>query len=82
MSNDKVKQEIKFVIGTKQTVKALKKNNAKKVIIAKDADPKIISDVVQMATENNVPIQYAESMRKLGKACGIDVGAATVAVLN
>ena len=30
----------------------------------------------------NVPVTYVESMKKLGKACGIDVGAAAVAIIN
>lgn len=82
MSNEKVKQDKKIVIGKKQTAKALKNGSAETVIIAKDADPKIIQEIKDLALERNVPIKYAESMKKLGKACGIDVGAATVAVLN
>ena len=30
----------------------------------------------------NVPITYVDSMKKLGKACGIEVGAATVAIIT
>jgi large subunit ribosomal protein L7A len=36
--------------------------------------------VIKTAKELNVPITYVDSMRMLGKACGIDVGAATVAI--
>lgn len=82
MSNDKVKQDKKVVVGKKQTAKALKSGDVETVIIAKDADPNIIQEIKDLAKERNVPIKYAESMKKLGKACGIEVGAATVAVLN
>jgi large subunit ribosomal protein L7A len=30
----------------------------------------------------NVPILYVDSMKKLGKACGIEVGASTVAIIR
>ena len=40
----------------------------------------LTAHVVETATELNVPITYVDSMKMLGKACGIDVGAATVAI--
>ena len=82
MSYEKVLQAQKFVIGTKQTVKALKEGNVKELIIANDADPKLTSKVVDEALEINVPILYVDSMKKLGKACGIEVGASTVAIIS
>ena len=82
MSNEKVKQDKKIVIGNKQTVKALKSGDVYKIIIANDADPKLTLNIIRLAQEQNVQVQYADSMKKLGKACGIDVGAAAVAILN
>ena len=35
-----------IVIGTKQTVKALKEGNVRELIVAKDADPKVTAKVV------------------------------------
>lgn len=80
MSYEKVLQAKDIIIGTKQTVKALKLGTIKEVVIAKDADLKVIAKVVNIANELNVPILYVDSMKKLGKACGIEVGAATVAI--
>ena len=37
---------------------------------------------VQTANEIEVPVKYVDSMKKLGKACGIDVGAAAVAIIK
>ncbi|GAB2568227.1 50S ribosomal protein L7ae-like protein [Gracilibacillus alcaliphilus] len=81
MSYEKVTQaETNTIIGTKQVLKAIKNGHAKEVIIASDADLYITSKVSQLAAEHNVPCAYVDSMKKLGKACGIDVGAATVAI--
>ena len=82
MSYEKVLQAKSIVIGTKQTVRAIKTGNVNEVIIAIDADPRLTSKIVELANEINVPISYVESMKKLGKACGIDVGAAVVAIIN
>ena len=80
MSYEKVIQAKSVVIGTKQTVRALKNNLIQEVIIADDADIYLTGRVVETAKELDVPITYVDSMRMLGKACGIDVGAATVAI--
>jgi large subunit ribosomal protein L7A len=82
MSYEKVLQAKRFVIGTKQTVKALKEGNVRELIVASDADPKVTAKVVSEALDINVPIQYVDSMVKLGKACRIEVGASTVAIIS
>jgi large subunit ribosomal protein L7A len=82
MSYGKVLQAQRFIIGTKQTVKALKEGNVRELIVASDADPKVTVKVVNEALDINVPIQYVDSMVKLGKACGIEVGASTVAIIR
>ncbi|MFL6479421.1 MAG: 50S ribosomal protein L7ae-like protein [Bacillus sp. (in: firmicutes)] len=82
MSYEKVLQAQKFVIGTKQTVKALKEGSVRELIVASDADHKMTAKVVGDALEINVPVLYVDSMKKLGKACGIEVGASTVAIIR
>jgi large subunit ribosomal protein L7A len=82
MSYEKVLQAGKIVVGTKQTVRALKEGKALEVIIAEDADPSIVDKVMEAAKEANVPITKVDSMKKLGKACKIQVGAAAVAILR
>lgn len=81
MSYEKVLQAKDIIIGTKQTVKALQSGKAKEVVVAKDADPKVVAKVASAATQVNVPILYVDSMKKLGKACGIEVSAAAVAII-
>jgi len=81
MSYDKVAQvNTEKIIGTKQVSKAIKNGEANEVIIARDADLHITTKISQLATEHQVPCDYVDSMKELGKACGIDVGAATVAI--
>lgn len=81
MSYDKVSQAKSIIIGTKQTVKALKRGSVKEVVVAKDADPILTSSVITLAEDNGIAVSMVESMKKLGKACGIEVGAAAVAIM-
>ncbi|MDC3417789.1 50S ribosomal protein L7ae-like protein [Aquibacillus salsiterrae] len=81
MSYEKVAQvKTGLIIGTKQTLKAIKNGEAVEVIIADDADQHITSKVSRLAKEYNVPCQRVDSKKKLGQACGIDVGTAAVAI--
>lgn len=69
-------------IGIKQTLKAVESNNARIVFIAQDADEKIVSNLKALCLSNAVELEYAESMKQLGKACGIEVGASAVCLLK
>ena len=50
--------------------------------MAVDADPKVTTKLIQQAHELEVPLLHVDSMKKLGKACGIEVGAAAVAIIR
>jgi large subunit ribosomal protein L7A len=81
MSYDKVTQARNgIIIGTKQAIKAMKDNRVKEIVIAEDADSRVTNKVLELAQELSVPVITVDSMMKLGKACGIDVGAAAVAI--
>jgi len=80
MSYEKVAQAKKIIVGSKQTVKALKAGEVIELVIAKDADMKVTANLLQTAGEMNTAITYVDSMKKLGKACGIAVGASAVAI--
>jgi large subunit ribosomal protein L7A len=82
MSYEKVLQARKIVIGTKQAVKALKEGNAQEILVASDAEQRLTAKVVEEAILMEIPIHYVDSMKKLGKTCGIEVGAATVAIIR
>lgn len=80
MSYEKVSQASKVLIGTKQTIKALESNSADAVIVADDAENRVVNKVLLAAEAKGVSIYRVDSMKRLGKVCGIDVGAAAVAL--
>ncbi|OEF96410.1 ribosomal protein L7Ae-like protein [Vulcanibacillus modesticaldus] len=82
MSYEKVKQAKRLSVGLKQTLKAIEQGKAQEVIVAKDADQRLTSRIIQYSEERKIAISYVDSMKQLGKASGIDVGAAAVAVLK
>ena len=82
MSYDKVKQAEKISIGAKQTLKMVEQGKASEVFVANDADPRITSKIVNLCKKIGVTVTYVDSMKQLGKACGIEVGAAVAAAVN
>lgn len=80
MSYEKVEQAKKTIIGTKQTVKAIKAGVVKEVVIAKDAEEKLVASVLEEAKLQGVQVNYVDSREKLGRTCGIQVGTAVVAI--
>jgi large subunit ribosomal protein L7A len=69
-------------VGTKQTIKALEKGFAKKVFIASDAEQHVVKSLIRDCREKGIPVIVVDSMKDLGKACGIEVGCASVALIE
>lgn len=69
------------VVGVKQAIKALEKGAVKLVVVADDADAKVVKPLIDLCDEKSVPYEKAESMKELGRLCGIQVGAAAIAFL-
>ena len=80
MSYDKVKQANSCRVGLKQTLKSIEQKEVDEVIVAQDAEQAIIQKILLVCQKNDIPVSYVDSMRKLGKTCGIDVGAAVVSI--
>ena len=70
------------VVGTKQVKRAIKNGEVETVYVARDADGKIIDEILIACDEKQIEIIYVDSMEKLGEACKIDVSAATAALLK
>lgn len=70
------------VIGLKQTLKAIQSDRAAKVYLASDADDYIQKSVVEACEQKKLEIVYVNTMKELGEACGIDIGASTAAVIQ
>lgn len=69
-------------VGVKQTLKAVESGNAKVVFIAKDADTKVTHNLKELCQKKLIEIIYVDTMKQLGKACGIEVGASAVGLLK
>lgn len=69
------------VVGVKQTRRALNDGRAKGVFLARDADPNLTEPLAAQAEEKGIEVLWIDSMKALGKACGISVGAAVAAIV-
>lgn len=69
-------------VGANQTTKAISKGRAQVVFVARDADRRIVEDVLAAAREHGLEVVEIPLMRDLGRACGIAVGASAAAVLS
>ena len=72
----------KRVIGIKQVAKAVKREAATEVFIADDADAKVVEPLETLCMEQNVPVSRVSSMKELGTACNIEVGATAAAAIK
>lgn len=79
---EKLIQENDVVVGTKQTLRMIEQGKAIEVLIADDADPSLRREWIQLCQAHEVKVTHVDSMKVLGKACGIDVGAAMVAIIE
>jgi len=82
MSYEKVKQATSVSIGMKQATRTVELGQASEVFVADDADPRITIKIVNLCKKMGVKVTYVDSMKLLGKACGIEVGAAVAAVVS
>lgn len=70
------------VVGAKQVKRAVEAGTARKVFLAGDADPRVTEPVAALCGEKGVAVETVLSMRDIGKACGIAVGAAVAALVD
>lgn len=70
------------VVGIKQSLRAIESGTVSVVFLAGDADSKIQEQFKSLINSNSLGEVHVESMKQLGKACGIDVGAAVACLLK
>ena len=70
------------VIGMKQLRRALGAGSVRKVFLADDADPRLTDPLAELCRSSGVDIERVKSMKELGKAGGIDIGAAAAGILR
>jgi len=69
--------------GTNETTKAVERGLAKLVYIALDVDPpEIVAHLPLLCKERKVPYIFVPSKAELGKRAGLDVAAASVAIID
>ncbi|OYT48765.1 MAG: 50S ribosomal protein L7ae [Desulfurococcales archaeon ex4484_42] len=69
--------------GTNETTKAVERGLAKLVLIAEDVDPpEVVMHLPLLCEEKKVPYLYVPSKKRLGEAAGIEVAAASAAILD
>lgn len=69
------------VVGVKQARRALANGQAKRLYLAKDADPQLTQPLADEAGRRSIEVVWADTMKALGRACGIAVGAAVAATV-
>lgn len=66
------------LVGLKQSVRALEDGSAVKAFVAEDAAPDLAHKLDALCRRAGVEVVPVPSMKELGSACGIDVGASVV----
>ena len=72
----------RVVVGVKQLRKALLSGRARFVFMAQNADPALTEPIKALCQHNQVSYAWVHSMQDLGRACGIEVGAAAAAAVD
>ncbi|MFQ6009647.1 MAG: 50S ribosomal protein L7Ae [Candidatus Aenigmatarchaeota archaeon] len=73
----------KVIIGTNEATKAVERGVAKLVVIADDVDPKeVIMHLPPLCNEKKIPLAHVNAKQELGRAAGIDVPTAAVAIIE
>lgn len=82
MSLERLSRARNKVVGTKQTLKAINRNQAKMVYLAGNAERHVTDPIIQACSGKSVPVTHVDTMQALGKACGIEVGCAAAALVE
>lgn len=75
-------QNVKKVIGIKQSTRAVEDGLAHRAFIAQDSADTVRLPFLSLCNAKGVEIVEVESMEQLGKACNIDVGSAVAVILK
>ncbi len=69
--------------GTNEVTKTVERGEAKLVVMATDVTPEeILAHMPYLCEEKNVPYTYVPSKEELGRAAGLEVAAASVAIVD
>ena len=69
--------------GTNETTKAVERGKAQLVIIASDVNPpEIVMHIPALCEDKNIPYVYVPTKKELGLSSGLNVGTASVAIVE
>lgn len=71
----------KKVVGVNQVKRSILSSTVSVVYIAEDAETKVTNEILALCKKTQIPIIKVDTMKGLGNACGIDINAATAALL-
>ena len=72
----------KLAVGARQLKKALVAGKTECVFLARNADPAITEPIAELCRRQEAQVLWVLSMEDLGRACGIEVGAAAAAAVG
>lgn len=72
----------RLAVGVKQTLKAVQAGTARVVYIASYAEERVLRPLLAELEKGHWETVKVESMKQLGRMCGIDVGASAAAILE
>ena len=79
---DELKNAENKVVGLKKLLRGLDADDVSAVYIADDAEEHIKERILEAIGEQDIHVVYVESMRELGRQCGIEVSAACAAIIK
>lgn len=82
MAYERLQAARKRMVGSKQTLKAINRGLAKIVFVAANADQHVVDPIVQACAEKGIEVVQVENIKSLGRACGIEVGCASAAIID
>ena len=62
-----------FVVGMKETERAVEKQEAACVFIASDCDERISRPLMEACQSSGIPVEQGFTKKEIGRACGIKV---------
>ncbi len=69
--------------GVNEATKAVERGIAKLVVVAEDVDPKeIVMHLPPLCEEKKIPFHKVPTKNELGRAAGLDVSSAAIAVVD
>ena len=72
----------KKVVGANQCARAVRDGLAREVFLALDADPDLTAPLAQQCLRQSIPVVTQYTKEELGRAAGIQVSAAVIALLE